>query len=108
MECCPVAEVGGGGRDQNSLPSAKAQIMCKGILGGATKEEPHLHVSAETLVGCKEGERVGRSIFALSTTMRVTFFQRDPLRTWNTEAERPGGHQERVCCATGGERARPA
>ena len=57
MECCPVAKVGGGGRDQNSLLNAKAQVLCKGILGGATKEEPHLHVPAETLVGCKEGER---------------------------------------------------
>lgn len=49
MECCTVAEVGSVGRDQNSLLSAKAQVLCKGILGGATEEEPHLHVPAALL-----------------------------------------------------------
>ena len=49
MECCPVAGVGGGGRDQNSVLSTKAQALCEGILGSATEEEPHLHVPAPVL-----------------------------------------------------------
>lgn len=57
--------------------------------------------------GYREGGREGSCMFAPSAMTWVTAFQRDQSRTRNTEAEWPGGHQERSC-TPGGERARPA
>lgn len=46
----------------------------------------------------------GNCILTPSTVMWVRAFQRDQPRTRSTEAERPGGHQERVCSAPQGRK----
>lgn len=48
----------------------------------------------------------GNCMLTPSTVMWVTAFQRDQPRTRSTEAEWPGGYQERVCCAPRGRKGK--